>query len=115
VSLKTDGQAISGIVRLTDTGPYTSWKDGRWVFKQQNLYELSAKLARRYDVTFVFESEQLKDYIISGTLLDETLEQVLKTLQFIAPIDYIINHKTVTLKENQQLRKKYHDQNLINK
>ena len=95
------------VAQLTDTRPYTSWKDPKWVFKQQNLAELSTKLARRYDVTFVFADEQLKEYVVSGTLLDETLEQVLRSLQLTAPISYTINHKTVILKEDPYLEKKY--------
>ncbi len=102
-----ENEKIADVVELYDTRPYTSWKDPRWVFKQQNLAELATKLERRYDVHFIFKDEHLKDYVISGTLLDETLEQVMNTLRLTAPIDYVIDHKTVTLKENPELKKKY--------
>jgi ferric-dicitrate binding protein FerR (iron transport regulator) len=101
------GESVSSVVQLADTRPYVSWKDTKWMFKHQNLVELAVKLERRYDVTFVFEDEQLRDYVVSGTLLDETLEQVMKTLRLTVPIDFQINHKTVILKENAALKKKY--------
>jgi ferric-dicitrate binding protein FerR (iron transport regulator) len=105
----TKRRAVSGgpVVQLADTREYVSWKDTKWVFKHQNLVELAVRLERRYDVTFVFEDEQLRDYVVSGTLLDETLEQVMKTLRLTIPIDFQINHKTVTLKESPALKKKY--------
>jgi ferric-dicitrate binding protein FerR (iron transport regulator) len=103
----SDGAKKVKVVHLTDTRPYTSWKDERWVFKHQNLSELSVKLGRRYNVAFVFEDEQLKDYTISGTLLDETLEQVLNTLRLTVPIKYSIDHKTVILSEDTKLKKQY--------
>ena len=88
---------------------YTSWKDSRWVIESELLSDLAVKLQRRYDVQIVIADEVLKQYPFNGTLTDETLEQVLDIMKSIAPINYSLNKKTVTLTVNTR-HKKYFDE-----
>jgi len=91
-----------------NTALYISWKDPRWVFESEPLSDLAMKLQRRYDVKIIITEDALKQYPFNGILTDETLEQVLDIMKSIAPINYSINKKTVTLSMNTR-HKKYFD------
>ncbi len=93
---------------------FTSWKDNKWFIKGETLSSLAIKLERRYNVKIEFTSESLKLYKFSGTLRDETLEQVLNLMQFSAPIEYSIKENNVYLNENKSFKKSY-DEMLINR
>ncbi len=93
---------------------FTSWKDTRWVIEGETLGSLAVKLERRYNVKFQFKSQSLENYKFSGTLKEETLEQVLKVIKISAPIEYTIQDNTVYLYENKSYRKSY-DELLINR
>ena len=84
---------------------YTSWKDAHWVFESELISELAMKLQRRYDVQIIIADDALKQYPFTGILADETLEQVLDIMKTIAPINYSLNKKTVTLSINPRQRK----------
>jgi transmembrane sensor len=92
---------------VPDTRLYTSWKDERWIFKNENLSSLVIKLERRYDVNVVFMDKALEDYAFSGTLLEESLEQVLAAIRYSAPIRYEINAKEVRLYEDKKIMYDY--------
>ncbi|GAJ06014.1 unnamed protein product, partial [marine sediment metagenome] len=76
------------IKRNVNTDEYTSWKDGNLIFNKEPLESLVKKLERKYDITFSFENEELKNYSYSGTLRDFPLEQVLRALELTSPINY---------------------------
>jgi ferric-dicitrate binding protein FerR (iron transport regulator) len=80
---------------------YTSWKDARWLIRQESLESLAVKLERRYNIHIAFEDTLLKDISFSGTLRDETLEQVLEAIKLSAPVNYTIQENTVKLFANQ--------------
>ena len=97
---------------LTDninTEQYTSWKDARWVIESEPLEELTVKLQRRYDVQIIITDDALKQYPFNGILADETMEQVLEIMKSIAPINYTIRKKTVTLSINPHQKKFFDD------
>ncbi len=65
-----------------------SWIDGKLTFKYEPFEEVIRKINRWYNVNIVVKDELLPSYIYYGTFKDETLEEVLKLLQFTAPISY---------------------------
>jgi ferric-dicitrate binding protein FerR (iron transport regulator) len=102
------------LLHKIDPAIYTSWKDNRWFIEGETLLSLAIKLERRYNVKIEFNSESLKFYKFSGTLRDETLEQVLNLMQFSAPIEYKIKENNVYLSDNKSFKKSY-DEMLINR
>ncbi len=92
------------IKRNVNTDEYTSWKEGTLIFNKEPLESLARKLERKYDITFSFENDELKNYSYSGTLRDFPLEQVLKALELTSPIIYSINEKTVMLYFNKDFK-----------
>jgi transmembrane sensor len=93
--------------------PITSWKDKEWVFDHEGLGDLAVKLERRYNVNIIFDDKGLTAYKFTGTITEETFEQVLKIIQLSAPITYSISGNNVTLKEDPYYKKKY-DKMILN-
>jgi transmembrane sensor len=93
---------------------YTSWKDPVWYIEREPLLSLTKKFERRFNIKFVFESENLQEYKFTGTLKDETLEQVLNIVKYSAPIEYRIKNNEVILSENKFFKNSY-DEMLIKK
>jgi ferric-dicitrate binding protein FerR (iron transport regulator) len=87
---------------LVDTKLSTSWKDSRWIFKSENLNKLKPILERRYDITIVFNDSSLCYYKFTGTIREESLDQVLKALSISAPIKYSLEQNKVTLFEDPE-------------
>lgn len=76
---------------------YTSWKDRSWIIENEELGSLAKKLERRYDIKIKFENEKYQELRFSGTLMDESLEQVLEVISFASPISFNVDGKTVLL------------------
>lgn len=76
---------------------YTSWKDDKWTIEREELDQLAVMLERRYNVNFIFRSDVLKKYRISGIIRKETLEQVLDLLKLTVPMTYKIKEGIVTI------------------
>jgi ferric-dicitrate binding protein FerR (iron transport regulator) len=79
-SASINGGKLSDITQV-NTQFYTSWKDGKIVFRKETLEEIAKKLERWYNVEIRFADEDLKNEIFSGTLLKyKPVEQVFKSL-----------------------------------
>jgi transmembrane sensor len=76
---------------------YTSWKDPRWIIYREPLSTLAPMLERRFNLKFIFDDEQLKKYKFTGTIENETVDQILNALKMTAPLDYQISKDTVRL------------------
>lgn len=90
-----------------DVDQVTAWTQNKLIIKGENLENLCIKLQRKYNVTFVFGSEEIKKYRFSGVLLDETLEQVLKVIKLSAPINFLLDGKVVLIVSNNDAVEKY--------
>ena len=84
-----------------------SWKDREWVIRGKTVEELSVMLERRYNVEIVLGEGEVGSFSFSGTLKDETLEQVLYAIRSTAPVDYEIDGNKVVLTENSSLGRQY--------
>lgn len=85
-----------------ETPVYTSWKDNEWIIQNEKLESLSIKLGRRYDVEIQLIDDKVKNYSYTGTLKDETLEQVLEVISLTSPIKYKLEKKKVSLWYNKE-------------
>lgn len=65
-----------------------SWIDGKLIFKYEPFDEVVRKLNRWYNVNIVIQDTVLKSYTYYGSFQNETLDEVLKLLQYTAPITY---------------------------
>jgi transmembrane sensor len=94
----------------TDVDQVIAWTQNKLIIKGENLESLCIKLQRKYGVNFVFGDEAVKEYRFSGTLLDETFEQVMDAIKLSAPIDYMVDGKTVILSSDKNQIGKYSNQ-----
>lgn len=85
------------VASKTDVEQVTAWTKNKLIIRSENLESLCIKLQRKYDVTFIFRDEEIKKHRFSGVLLDETLQQVMDVIKLTAPVDYLIDRKTVLL------------------
>jgi transmembrane sensor len=95
------------ILEKVDIAPIVAWTQDKLMFRGETLENICVKLNRKYDATFEFENENVKNLRFSGTLEDETLEQVLNVIKSTSPIDYTINKKAIVIKENIRQASRY--------
>ncbi len=86
---------------------YTSWKDKRWVVESEELDNLAVMLERRYNVNISFSNNELKKYRFSGTIENETLEQIFNIMSLTIPLSFDIDKGNVVLKIDPKLKAKY--------
>jgi ferric-dicitrate binding protein FerR (iron transport regulator) len=86
-----------------------SWKENRLIIEREQLSTLTEILSRKYNFSFEFKSDDIQHFSFSGTLEDETLQQVMDVIKISSPIDYEIVGKTVFIERNdnrmQEFRK----------
>ena len=69
---------------------YTSWKEGKLMFRNEKIDDVSIKLSRWYNVEIVVDKtdSRIMNYAFHGTFVDEQIQDVLKILTVGAPISY---------------------------
>jgi ferric-dicitrate binding protein FerR (iron transport regulator) len=83
-----------------DTELYTSWRNGKIVFKNETLWTITSQLEKMYDVKFVFKADTLKDFRYRGTLrLDNSILKALEMLKISTGIVFEVEGNMVVLKE----------------
>ena len=98
------------VEKRIDPVPDMSWKDKEWVIRGKTMEELSVMLERRYNVSIELGDKEVGSFRFSGTLKDETLDQVLYAIRSTAPIDYQIDGNRIVLTQNRTLVRLYKQQ-----
>lgn len=75
----------------------TSWIHNRLLFEGETFREIATKMERWFDVKIHFASEEAAAYRLRGVFEDETIDEALKALQQIAPFNYSIKDKNITI------------------
>lgn len=75
---------------------YTSWKEGKIVFRNETLEEIAKKMERWYNVEVQFKDEELKKLTFSGTFLKyKPVEQVFRSISIMNDnIDFVSENRT---------------------
>ena len=92
---------------VTNTEAIVSWKDQLWTLQGEDLNSLAVLLERRYNIKIHLTSDLLKEYKFTGTIKNETLEQVLQYLRFTTPLKYEIGKGEVWWDVDPELVTKY--------
>ena len=85
----------------------SSWKDSKWIISDEPLALFAENLERRYNLRISFTSEELKEYNFSGTVENETVDQILFALSLAAPVNYKFDKNHVVLTLNQKDKEKF--------
>jgi transmembrane sensor len=86
---------------------YTSWKDENWVIEGMPLDQLAVLMERRFNSRIEIRDDALKLYKFTGTIQNETLEQMLVILSMTTPLEYSIGKGNVSWILNKKLEKNY--------
>jgi len=67
---------------------YTTWKEGKLVFRNENMQQVARRLSRWYNAEVVVDDRLLDDYTFHATFIDEPLDEVLKLLSITTPLSF---------------------------
>ncbi len=78
-----------------ETELFTSWKNGKIIFRKEYLPDVAMRLERWYNVKIELDQDpRLSKIHYTGTLEMESFSEVLELLKITAPIRYTYNDKT---------------------
>ncbi len=77
-------------IEEVETDIYTSWINGRMIFKNIPFKNIRKKLERRYNVTIINNNKALDEKFYNASFDIETIEQVMKAFKENYSIDYEI-------------------------
>jgi ferric-dicitrate binding protein FerR (iron transport regulator) len=92
-----------------NTALFTSWKDKRWIIERASFYTLAQMLERRYNVRIIYNQEEMSQISFTGTIENETLEQVIHILQLSAPLKYKLGKGEVTFSIDKSQQRRFDD------
>ena len=89
----------SGRVLLSGNKKFqeTAWVDNKFIFRDERFEDLAAMMEKRYNVSIVISSGEVKAYRLTGIFKNESAEEALKVLQVIAPFKYSMQHDSITI------------------
>lgn len=74
-------------LQAVNTELYTSWINGKYIFKNETLAEIISKLQRWYDIEPLYQEEELKNKRFSITIdRESTLDQILEVISFTSDV-----------------------------
>lgn len=73
---------------------YTSWKDGKLIFRDEPLENIATRLERWYNVNIELKGEEIKKLRYNGTIELESFSEVLELIKVTTPIQYTFDRDT---------------------
>ena len=87
------------VVQEVDTYTYTAWKDGKFVFEEENIERIMERLARWYNLNVFYANESGKNQLFNGVLTRFTeVEDILRVIEQTATVEFEIKGNTVIVK-----------------
>ena len=83
-------------MKLTDQR-LSDWTKGLLTINAETLGELAKKLERRFNIRIIFDDDEVKNHIYTGSIRDEDLATVLIAIEFASSVKYERSGDTVTL------------------
>lgn len=75
----------------------TSWVENRLVFDDEPFAEIAVKMERFYGVQVIFEEKSTEKLRLTGSFINETIEQALHALEMTGGFHYKIDQNTVRI------------------
>lgn len=83
-----DKQTGKLIQKLVEPENATAWINGKLIFQDEKLGIAIKKLGRWYNVDILLTDPELEDYLLTGTVQDEKLDQTLKLISLALPVKF---------------------------
>jgi ferric-dicitrate binding protein FerR (iron transport regulator) len=95
------GQSKSLTKSEADLRLYTAWKDLDLYFSENTLHEITSRLAREYNVSFVYEDEDLKKLHFTIDMPKQTeLGKILSNIKFSSDqVDFVTKGNIIQVKK----------------
>lgn len=84
-------------LRDVETELFTSWREGKLIFRDEPLQNIISRLERWYNVEIALKDEQIKNLKYTCTIEMETFSEVLELFKVTTPIKYSFNRDTRVL------------------
>lgn len=90
-------------IKTVDTNLYTSWMQGKYIFKDATLYEIFNKLAHWYDFTVEYRNEELQQKRYS-LVIDRTinLHQLLELISYTSDVKMVQLGRNIIVEQEKQ-------------
>lgn len=75
----------------------TSWVYNKIVFEEEKMSDIAVKLERWYNVKIEIADEKIRNIRLSGSFVDESIEEALKYLQLLIPFKYQNKNNMITI------------------
>ena len=105
IALFDKGSQQVHVSREKDMDPYLAWKDGMFVFENEPFESVLRTMERKYNVKYEINDPRLREYRITATFLDETLEEFLNIITKTSPVEYKIRRPSKE-EENKVFQKR---------
>jgi transmembrane sensor len=86
LTLNIEKQTVTKIE--VEASQYTSWKEGKLVFRNEDMQQVARRLSRWYNVDVIIDDRMLEAYTFHATFADEPLDEVLKLLSITTPLSF---------------------------
>lgn len=88
-----------------EASQYTGWKEGKLVFRNENMQQVARRLSRWYNAEVIIDDRMLDTYTFHATFADEPLDEVLKLLSITTPLSFKEEKRTSDQEGVYQKRK----------
>lgn len=75
----------------------TAWVYNKLIFEDEKFEDLAGRMEKWYNVKITIEDSKLKNNKITGSFINETIDEALKELQFLVPFRYAIEANEVKI------------------
>jgi transmembrane sensor len=83
-------------VREVDTDEALAWKNGYFLFNNENLGSIMRKISRWYNVEVVYQNDAVKSMVFSGTVSKyKNVSQVIRTLELTNEVHFKIDNNRI--------------------
>lgn len=91
-------QVLTISKKLADSSIHeTSWVYNKILFEEEKLKDIVKKLERWYNVQINLENEDIENIRLSGSFVDETIDEALRDLQLLVSFNYEIKNNIITI------------------
>ncbi|MEL7589561.1 MAG: FecR domain-containing protein [Prolixibacteraceae bacterium] len=80
-------------LKREDPAKYVSWREGKLIFKDDSLDQVTERLSRWYNIQVKLNDPELSSLTYTATFVDETVYQILEMLEIVTPISYTVTER----------------------
>jgi ferric-dicitrate binding protein FerR (iron transport regulator) len=89
-------------LKEVNTYPYFAWKDGKFIFEEEELEYIMQTLSLWYDVDVVYQDDAIKHHLFTGHLKKyDDIDTILNAISQIISVNFELNERVITIKSSR--------------